>query len=53
MEQATLVKWAVIDDPATASQFAEALKDAPRYFYDGTSISGAIDYSVRLFGDTK
>ena len=51
MEQATLVKWAVIGDPATASRFAEALKDAPRYFYDGTSISGAIDYSARLFAE--
>lgn len=49
-EQAVLVDWAVIDGKAAAEKFAAALLAAPRRFYDSTSVSGAIDFSVELFG---
>jgi Protein of unknown function (DUF1194) len=44
------VDWAVIDDAASAERFAEAIARAPRaLFGGGTSISGAIDYSLTMF----
>jgi hypothetical protein len=42
------VAWRVIDDAATARQFAEAISGADRPIPGWTSISGAIDFSVRL-----
>jgi hypothetical protein len=49
-EQAVLVDWAVVDGQAAAEKFAAALLAAPRRFYDATSVSGGIDFSVKLFG---
>jgi hypothetical protein len=49
VQQATLVGWAVIDGKAAARAFAAKLTAAPRRFLGGTSISGAIGYSMRMF----
>lgn len=50
--QRQLIGWTVIDTPAAAQSFGSAIAEAPRAFADWTSISGAIDYAVKLFGDT-
>jgi hypothetical protein len=42
------VDWRVIEDAASARQFAEAIADADRPMPGWTSISAAVDYSVRL-----
>src|SRR5271170_7866662 len=48
-QQRTVVDWALIHDQASAQDFSAAILAAPRSFAAYTSISGAIDYSVRLF----
>jgi len=48
-QQRTVVDWTLIRDQASAQDFAAAILAAPRSFAAYTSISGAIDYSVRLF----
>lgn len=50
--QRQLVPWTLIDDKASATNFAAAVKGAPRAFEDWTSIIDAIDYSARLFDDS-
>ena len=47
--QRQVVKWAKISDGESAALFAEAILNAPRSFAGWTSISGAIDYAIRLF----
>lgn len=47
--QKQVVKWTRISDGESAAIFAEAILAAPRSFAGWTSISGAIDYAVRLF----
>ena len=47
-QQKTVVDWTLIRDHGTAQDFAAAILAAPRSFAAYTSISGAIDYSVRL-----
>jgi len=42
------VEWRVVDDTSTARQFAEAISGADRPMPGWTSISAAIDFSVRL-----
>jgi hypothetical protein len=43
------VDWTLIDDATSAESFAAAIETAPRaLFGGGTSISGAIDYSVGM-----
>lgn len=49
-QQAVLVDWTIIDGAPSAEKFAAALLAAPRRFFDATSVSGAIDFSARLFG---
>jgi hypothetical protein len=49
VQQATLVGWTIIDGKASAAAFARKLTAAPRRFLGGTSISGAIGYSFRMF----
>jgi Protein of unknown function (DUF1194) len=44
------VDWRVVEDAASARQFAQAIADAGRPMPGWTSISAAIDYSVRLIG---
>ncbi|MBI3513334.1 MAG: DUF1194 domain-containing protein [Proteobacteria bacterium] len=48
-QQKTVVDWTLIRDPGSAQDFAAAILAAPRSFAAYTSISGAIDYSMRLF----
>ncbi|MBM3523937.1 MAG: DUF1194 domain-containing protein [Alphaproteobacteria bacterium] len=49
--QRWVVPWHVVRDDASAESFAQAVETAPRQLFGGgTSISGAIDYSVRLLG---
>jgi hypothetical protein len=44
------VPWTLIKDEASANAFADAIEAAPRQLFGGgTSISGAIDYSMTLF----
>jgi len=51
--QVHVVPWMRVGDPGSAAAFANAVAEAPRrLFGGGTSISGAIDYSVTLFGDS-
>jgi len=51
-EAAVLVGWTVIGEGDSAAGFAERLIAAPRRFIGATSISGAIDFSARLFADS-
>jgi hypothetical protein len=46
--QHQVVGWRVIEDAATAHAFAKSISDALRPLPGWTSISGAIDFSVRL-----
>jgi hypothetical protein len=48
--QNLLVPWTRIDGQHAAKGFADALDAAPRETFLYTSISGAIDYAGRLFG---
>jgi hypothetical protein len=48
--QAHVLPWTLIKDEASANAFANAIEKAPReLFSGGTSISGAIDFAMRLF----
>jgi hypothetical protein len=47
--QTQAVDWTLISDQASARDFSRALIDAERPTPGWTSISGAIDYSARLF----
>jgi hypothetical protein len=48
--QAPIVPWTQIKDEASASSVASIIETTPRRLYGGgTSISGAIDYSMRSF----
>jgi len=44
--QKLVIDWAVISDEASAKNFAAAVVEAPRAFYDRTSISGGIDFAM-------
>lgn len=48
--QEHLISWTLIDGPASARRFAEAIDASPRRTFLYTSISGAIDFAARLFG---
>lgn len=48
--QHTLVPWTRLDGPAACEGFARAIDGASRETYLYTSISGAIDYAARQFG---
>ena len=48
--QFTLIDWTLIKDTASANAFASKLAEMPIQFHSRTSISGAIDYSMNLFG---
>jgi hypothetical protein len=48
--QAQIVPWTVVKDQASANSVATLIENTPRrLFGGGTSISGAIDYSMRWF----
>src|ERR1700676_339260 len=44
--QKVLIDWTLIQDGASAQQFAAQLAEAPRSFADRTSISGAIELGM-------
>jgi len=46
-QQAVVVDWTVIESEAAARRFGDRLVEAPRSFIGSTSISSAIDFSVR------
>ena len=48
--QFTVIGWTLIKDRASADAFAGRLAEAPMQSHSRTSISGAIDYSMQLFG---
>jgi hypothetical protein len=50
--QKTVIPWTPVSDEESGALLAERILREPRSFWGWTSISGAIDYSVRLFGQT-
>jgi hypothetical protein len=51
--QIQVIPWTVIRDQRSAEAFAAAVDSAPRQLFSGgTSISGAIDYSLTLFAES-
>ena len=48
--QEHLVPWMKLDSLASAERFAQAIDAAPRRTHLYTSISGAMDFATRLFG---
>jgi uncharacterized protein DUF1194 len=48
--QRTVIPWTLVRDGESAAAFAEKIGELPRLSMSWTSISGAIDHSVRLFG---
>ncbi len=48
--QRVVVPWTMVSDEESGKLFSEAVLAAPRSFWGWTSISGAIDASVPLFG---
>jgi hypothetical protein len=48
--QVHALPWTLLKDQATTHAFADAIDETPRQLFSGgTSISGAIDYAMRLF----
>jgi Protein of unknown function (DUF1194) len=45
-EQKLVIDWSIIDSPAAASRFADLIVEAPRSFYNSTSIGSAIDFAA-------
>jgi len=45
-EQKLVIDWSIIDGPAAASHFGDLIAEAPRSFYNSTSIGSAIDFAV-------
>ena len=51
--QIQVIPWTLIRDRRSAEAFAAAIDSAPRQLFSGgTSISGAIDYSLTLFAES-
>src|SRR5258707_5567030 len=44
-EQKLVIDWTIIDGPAASSRFGDLVADAPRSFYDSTSIGAAINFA--------
>jgi hypothetical protein len=51
--QRQMIDWTFVHDTGSAAAFGSAISEAPRAFSDWTSISGAMDYAVALFGDSE
>jgi hypothetical protein len=47
--QRTMLDWTLVENPAGADAFADALAEAPLMTAHWTSLSGAIDYAAPLF----
>ena len=50
--QRTVIEWSVIDGADSARQFVARLADIPPTTQRWTSISGAIDYAMKLFAES-
>ena len=50
-DQRTVLPWTLIDGPASANAFADALTTKPTRRASRTSISGALDYATKLIGE--
>jgi hypothetical protein len=48
--QKVIIPWTLVSDAESGQLFGEAVRQTPRSFWGWTSISGAIDFSVPLFG---
>ena len=51
-EQKVVIPWTVVDSPERATELAERLAKAPFRRVFNTSISGAIDFSIKLLGES-
>lgn len=51
-DQRVVLPWSIIDGPQAAAAFAESLSQKPTRRASRTSISGAIDFSAKLIGDS-
>jgi hypothetical protein len=51
-QEVVVMPWTVLDGPDRATAFAEALAKAPIGRIFSTSISGAIDFGVKLLGES-
>ena len=49
--QKLVIPWTVVDGPDAARKFGDQLLELPRSFAERTSISGGIDFSVKLFDE--
>jgi hypothetical protein len=45
-DQKLVIDWTIIDGPAAASRFGDLVAQAPRPFYDSTSIGAAISFAT-------
>src|SRR5258706_14695718 len=45
-EQKVVIDWTIIDGPAAASRFGGLVAQAPRSFYNGTSLGAAINFAT-------
>lgn len=52
LDQRVMVPWSIIDGPETANAFADRVAAVPVRRAQRTSISGAIDFSVRILGES-
>jgi hypothetical protein len=50
--QRTVIPWTPVSDEESGALLAERIAREPRSFWGWTSISGAIDHSVKLFGQS-
>ena len=50
--QKVIVPWTLVSDAESGALFGEAILRAPRAFFGWTSISGAIDHSMRQFAES-
>jgi hypothetical protein len=51
-DQQVLVPWTMIDNPESAMAFAGTLAEKPTRRASRTSVSGAIDFSMKLLGES-
>jgi hypothetical protein len=51
-QQAVLADWTLIRDAGSAAAFADKLKASERHFMARTSISGGVDFSVAMLGES-
>ena len=49
--QKLVIPWTIVDGPDAARKFGDQLLELPRSFAERTSISGGIDFSVKLFDE--